>query len=184
MNFIFIRLLSNICSICVKDVNDVLAAVDHAIDTGLANPSKIAVLGGSHGGFLTTHLIGQVLKLVSLHVYYTPCVRITYSCHEFCRHQINLLQLLLGTLFVILLWWLVHLIYQIGVLRRRLEARAYLSIPKTSHLNISWLFMKNPLYHIFQRYVILLVTLTVCVDYETIYSSSVNTYWVFGVPEV
>ncbi|XP_076949770.1 acylamino-acid-releasing enzyme-like [Bidens hawaiensis] len=42
-----------------QDVNDVLTAVDHAIDLGLANPSKIAVLGGSHGGFLTTHLIGQ-----------------------------------------------------------------------------------------------------------------------------
>ncbi|KAK1439527.1 hypothetical protein QVD17_05347 [Tagetes erecta] len=42
-----------------QDVNDVLAAVDHAIDMGLANPSKIMVLGGSHGGFLTTHLIGQ-----------------------------------------------------------------------------------------------------------------------------
>ncbi|KAI6694193.1 hypothetical protein NL676_021903 [Syzygium grande] len=42
-----------------QDVNDVLAAIDHAIDLGLANPSKIAVVGGSHGGFLTTHLIGQ-----------------------------------------------------------------------------------------------------------------------------
>ncbi|KAK9064601.1 hypothetical protein SSX86_015983 [Deinandra increscens subsp. villosa] len=42
-----------------QDVNDVLTAVDHAVDMGLANPSKIAVLGGSHGGFLTTHLIGQ-----------------------------------------------------------------------------------------------------------------------------
>ncbi|KAL9161718.1 hypothetical protein ABFS82_07G039500 [Erythranthe guttata] len=42
-----------------QDVNDVLAAIDHAIDKGLADPSKIAVLGGSHGGFLTTHLIGQ-----------------------------------------------------------------------------------------------------------------------------
>ncbi|PWA86149.1 acylaminoacyl-peptidase-related protein [Artemisia annua] len=42
-----------------QDVNDVLTAIDHAIDTGLANPSKISVLGGSHGGFLTTHLIGQ-----------------------------------------------------------------------------------------------------------------------------
>lgn len=42
-----------------QDVNDVLTAVDHAIDMGLADPSKIAVIGGSHGGFLTTHLIGQ-----------------------------------------------------------------------------------------------------------------------------
>ncbi|KAM5552919.1 hypothetical protein ABKV19_025248 [Rosa sericea] len=42
-----------------QDVNDVLVAIDHVIDLGLASPSKIAVLGGSHGGFLTTHLIGQ-----------------------------------------------------------------------------------------------------------------------------
>ncbi|KAK7345936.1 hypothetical protein VNO77_16552 [Canavalia gladiata] len=42
-----------------QDVNDVLAAIDHVINLGLASPSKIAVLGGSHGGFLTTHLIGQ-----------------------------------------------------------------------------------------------------------------------------
>ncbi|XP_039690116.1 acylamino-acid-releasing enzyme isoform X3 [Medicago truncatula] len=42
-----------------QDVNDVLSAIDHVIDLGLASPSKIAVLGGSHGGFLTTHLIGQ-----------------------------------------------------------------------------------------------------------------------------
>ncbi|CAN0857320.1 Acylamino-acid-releasing enzyme [Linum grandiflorum] len=42
-----------------QDVNDVLAAIDYAIDKGLANPTKIAVVGGSHGGFLTTHLIGQ-----------------------------------------------------------------------------------------------------------------------------
>ncbi|KAI8561214.1 hypothetical protein RHMOL_Rhmol04G0320800 [Rhododendron molle] len=42
-----------------QDVNDVLTAIDHAIDMGLADPSKVSVLGGSHGGFLTTHLIGQ-----------------------------------------------------------------------------------------------------------------------------
>ncbi|CAI9118324.1 OLC1v1019886C2 [Oldenlandia corymbosa var. corymbosa] len=42
-----------------QDVNDVLAAIDHVIAKGLADPSKIAVVGGSHGGFLTTHLIGQ-----------------------------------------------------------------------------------------------------------------------------
>ncbi|XP_052189153.1 acylamino-acid-releasing enzyme isoform X2 [Diospyros lotus] len=42
-----------------QDVNDVLTAIDYVIDMGLADPSKITVLGGSHGGFLTTHLIGQ-----------------------------------------------------------------------------------------------------------------------------
>lgn len=47
-------------SMPVQDVNHVLAAVDHVIDIGLLDPSRIAVLGGSHGGFLVTHLIGQV----------------------------------------------------------------------------------------------------------------------------
>ncbi|CAK7327160.1 unnamed protein product [Dovyalis caffra] len=43
----------------MQDVNDVLTAIDHVIDMGLTSPSKVAVVGGSHGGFLTTHLIGQ-----------------------------------------------------------------------------------------------------------------------------
>lgn len=42
-----------------QDVNDVLSAIDHVVNLGLANPSKITVTGISHGGFLTTHLIGQ-----------------------------------------------------------------------------------------------------------------------------
>lgn len=42
-----------------QDVNDVLTALDFATEKGLVDPSKVAVLGGSHGGFLTTHLIGQ-----------------------------------------------------------------------------------------------------------------------------
>ncbi|CAJ1966980.1 unnamed protein product [Sphenostylis stenocarpa] len=42
-----------------QDVNDVLSAMDHVINLGLASPSKITVMGISHGGFLTTQLIGQ-----------------------------------------------------------------------------------------------------------------------------
>lgn len=44
-----------------QDVNDVLTALDLVIKRGLIDPSRVAVVGGSHGGFLTTHLIGQVL---------------------------------------------------------------------------------------------------------------------------
>ncbi|XP_074312947.1 acylamino-acid-releasing enzyme isoform X1 [Silene latifolia] len=43
----------------LQDVGDVLTAIDSIIEMKLADPSKIAVVGGSHGGFLTTHLIGQ-----------------------------------------------------------------------------------------------------------------------------
>jgi len=42
-----------------QDVNDVLTALDFVIKRGLIDPSRVAVVGGSHGGFLTTHLIGQ-----------------------------------------------------------------------------------------------------------------------------
>ncbi|EFJ32660.1 hypothetical protein SELMODRAFT_168303 [Selaginella moellendorffii] len=42
-----------------RDVNDVLTALDVVLAEGLAKPDKVAVVGGSHGGFLTSHLIGQ-----------------------------------------------------------------------------------------------------------------------------
>ena len=42
-----------------------LTAIDYVIEKNLADPSKVAVLGGSHGGFLTTHLIGQVVFRLS-----------------------------------------------------------------------------------------------------------------------
>lgn len=42
-----------------QDVTDVLTALDYVTAKGLVDASKVTVLGGSHGGFLTTHLIGQ-----------------------------------------------------------------------------------------------------------------------------
>lgn len=42
-----------------QDVGDVLAALDKAVAMGYADTSRVAVLGGSHGGFLAAHLIGQ-----------------------------------------------------------------------------------------------------------------------------
>lgn len=62
--------------ICMQDVSDVLTAIDYVIDMGLADRAKISVLGGSHGGFLTTHLIGQVqysCKDYYLDCFFCPC---------------------------------------------------------------------------------------------------------------
>ncbi|CAM0947847.1 unnamed protein product [Alopecurus aequalis] len=42
-----------------QDVQDCLTALDYVIKEGLVDASKVAVVGISHGGFLTTHLIGQ-----------------------------------------------------------------------------------------------------------------------------
>jgi len=42
-----------------QDVRDCLTAIDHVINEKLIDASKVAVVGISHGGFLTTHLIGQ-----------------------------------------------------------------------------------------------------------------------------
>ncbi|XP_033746424.1 acylamino-acid-releasing enzyme-like [Pecten maximus] len=42
-----------------QDVKDVHAAAEIVVQSGRVDGSKVAVFGGSHGGFLTTHLIGQ-----------------------------------------------------------------------------------------------------------------------------
>ncbi|KAJ7569387.1 hypothetical protein O6H91_01G075800 [Diphasiastrum complanatum] len=42
-----------------QDVEDILTALDLVIGKGYADPNRVAVFGGSHGGFLTSHLIGQ-----------------------------------------------------------------------------------------------------------------------------
>ena len=42
-----------------KDVDDVLAAVDHVVASGLADPQRLAVGGRSYGGILTNYVIAR-----------------------------------------------------------------------------------------------------------------------------
>ena len=46
-------------NIGVNDVEDCIAALDLAIEKGYVDESRVAALGGSHGGFLSAHLVGQ-----------------------------------------------------------------------------------------------------------------------------
>lgn len=39
-----------------------LEAIERLVEMGYADPTRVAVLGGSHGGFLAAHLIGQVRR--------------------------------------------------------------------------------------------------------------------------
>jgi dipeptidyl aminopeptidase/acylaminoacyl peptidase len=41
------------------DYRDIMAGVDHLIATGLADPERLGVMGGSYGGFLTNWIVTQ-----------------------------------------------------------------------------------------------------------------------------
>ncbi|CAI5509579.1 unnamed protein product [Closterium sp. Naga37s-1] len=42
-----------------QDVADLLEAIDRVVELGYVDAARMAVIGGSHGGFLAGHLIGQ-----------------------------------------------------------------------------------------------------------------------------
>ena len=45
-----------------EDARDCLAAVDHVIRQGLVDPKRLAVTGGSYGGYMATWLLGATTR--------------------------------------------------------------------------------------------------------------------------
>jgi dipeptidyl aminopeptidase/acylaminoacyl peptidase len=45
-----------------KDFDDILAGVDYVVAQGWADEQRMAVMGGSYGGFMTNHIIGRTKR--------------------------------------------------------------------------------------------------------------------------
>eukprot|EP00578_Thalassiosira_sp_NH16_P015170 CAMPEP_0181115098 /NCGR_PEP_ID=MMETSP1071-20121207/21252_1 /TAXON_ID=35127 /ORGANISM="Thalassiosira sp., Strain NH16" /LENGTH=523 /DNA_ID=CAMNT_0023199285 /DNA_START=94 /DNA_END=1665 /DNA_ORIENTATION=+ len=58
------------------DVLDVVAATRAVIDAGIADPDRVGICGGSHGGFLAGHCIGQHPDLFKVAAMRNPCTNI------------------------------------------------------------------------------------------------------------
>jgi len=58
------------------DVQDVVAATNDLIGTGLVDPDRVGICGGSHGGFLTGHCTSQYPDLFKVAVMRNPVVNI------------------------------------------------------------------------------------------------------------
>lgn len=63
------------------DVQDCMSALQHFIKEGAVLPDQVAVVGGSHGGFLTGHLIGQYPDVFKAAVMRNPVCNISLMVH-------------------------------------------------------------------------------------------------------
>lgn len=68
-------------SIGTNDVSDCFAALTAAIDHGWADSTKIAAVGGSHGGFISSHLVGQHPDAFRAAVLRNPVCNISLMIH-------------------------------------------------------------------------------------------------------
>jgi acylaminoacyl-peptidase len=64
-----------------QDVKDCYQALLRAKDEGLVSEEQIAVVGGSHGGFLSSHLIGQYPDVFKAAILRNPVCNISMMVH-------------------------------------------------------------------------------------------------------
>ena len=57
--------------------NDLMAFVDHACETGLADPERLGVTGGSYGGYMTNVVIGSTTRFAAAVAQRNLCNRAT-----------------------------------------------------------------------------------------------------------
>ncbi len=58
-----------------KDYDDIMAGVDHAIALGVADPDRLAVAGGSFGGYMTNWVIGHTERFKAAITMRSTCDR-------------------------------------------------------------------------------------------------------------
>ena len=63
------------------DVHDCHASLQTAISAGLVDAARIVVTGGSHGGFLTGHMVGQYPDTFKAAVMRNPVLNIPLMVH-------------------------------------------------------------------------------------------------------
>jgi len=67
---------------------DVLSGLDHLVDAGLADPARLGVLGGSHGGFMAAHLVTITTRFAAAVSYcpvtHWPSMRLTTNSATMC----------------------------------------------------------------------------------------------------
>jgi len=68
-------------NIGTNDVADCMAALQAAINTGYTDPTRVAAVGGSHGGFLSSHLVGQYPDSFRACVLRNPVCNISLMVH-------------------------------------------------------------------------------------------------------
>jgi acylaminoacyl-peptidase len=73
------------------DIGDCVSVLQHFIDEGVVDSKRVAVCGGSHGGFLTGHAIVQHAALFKAAVMRNPVLDIALmsrvrSCQSALSH--------------------------------------------------------------------------------------------------